>query len=325
MDRKQALEHQGGYVIADTGGAARYIGKLLEVETPPRKTWQGRVEILGVHSLHDIVSLQELTYQGKDEVTLSGAKISPADEQSIDANRSFQNSFYDALGDYRVLIASELENTEARLQQIDHELYPGQPAKQAKTETDEAYVYYQLGTLHQKPALIDNDSGEPMDLEGCPFELEVLQNDNEWLRVYHQSGYKFQAEDGSLVEPAKGDTLRIHRRHFDPYQILLNELEVPARQTLSNALGSFGFTEEDLTTCHNQLLHQLLASSNEDRFSGVNFLMYQKQGTTLLVQHQYERELKNTEDDIVFDRFECTTDKNKRSIVTYTNQFAAGK
>ncbi|GAK00048.1 DUF2777 family protein [Geomicrobium sp. JCM 19055] len=113
--------------------------------------------------------------------------------------------------------------------------------------------------------------------------------------------------------------IRIHKEQFEPFQILLNELELPAKESLAVLLRDFGFKRKHLVKCHNTLLRQLLHAQEEHQFSGVNFLFFQKDGNSIVIQHRYERILHQVGEDYVYDRFECTSDTNQRQVVTYTN------
>jgi len=79
-----------------------------------------------------------------------------------------------------------------------------------------------------------------------------------------------------------------------------------------------------LVHCYNSLIDQLFHSNAISTFQGVNFLTYQTDEQFVLVQHHFKRELgasSSNKQDTVYDRFEFTTDKGKRTIALYTNAY----
>ncbi|WP_078553343.1 DUF2777 family protein [Alkalihalobacterium alkalicellulosilyticum] len=119
-------------------------------------------------------------------------------------------------------------------------------------------------------------------------------------------------------EPLKEAVVKTSNNH--PYSLLLQELEKPALDTLEKALGTFELTHDNIVYCHNSFTNHPLQESLA--IVGVNFITYQTKEQVVSVQHHYERKVVNAHQDVIYDRFEFTTESGKRSIIMYTNEFS---
>ncbi|WP_018922314.1 DUF2777 family protein [Salsuginibacillus kocurii] len=337
MDRKEAKQYEGKLVIVDEKEQGTYIGTLTEVHAPPRKAWSGLISIQGVYSYPFLDQGGALIYQQGDIVEATGSRIHAYEDEApssysatvlvaieermkeIQLNLEQLHQYEQKLNEHKMAFNSK------SIAQSTSSIHPHTETTEAEKDPDnDTHALYELQLKRRSPVLKDTTTGEFLDLIGCPFELEIQHHDT-WVSAYHEDGFTFITEKNERVQATQGATVRIHRQQFDPFQILLNELEAPSKKTLDQCVQRFGFTRKDLSHCHNTLLHQLLQSENETTFSGVNLLIFQNHESTLFIQHLYERELLEDDDDTVYDRFECTTDQNIRHIVTYTNSFTKDK
>lgn len=184
---------------------------------------------------------------------------------------------------------------------------------------EDSYVYYKIVKKGREVQIYDEMKREALSIEGCPFDFEVLVNDN-WEEAHYLSELTFELTNGKLIELEHGSTVRLNKLQFDPYRILLNELEEPSLIALERGLNKLGIDHENLVYCHNSLLIQLLSTSKNHSFSGVNFISYANATNQFIVQHHYERTIREDEDDVTYDRFEFTSDSGERLLTVYATQ-----
>ncbi|MBU8907320.1 DUF2777 family protein [Desertibacillus haloalkaliphilus] len=341
MDRKEAQNHIGKQVLIDEAIKGQYVGELIDVVAEPRKPWRGIVKIKGVDEFPSLqinseghCKLQEPIYSVGDVAEFASTKIKPLPapfESSFE--QSVIDSIYKKLSSYEQT-TSQYEHLISHLTDYLETNYPNQidPNKLKHKQTnrnqqyveqdfDENYILYVVQDNHAEVILYDEDKKQHLVLEGCPFEFEV-KHGNEWVTGHYLSNWKFQTSDNSVITLTPNQKIRLHKKQFEPYHILIKELENPARLSLEKSLKNFGMTHNHAVDCHNSLLFKLLHSTEENKFSGVNFITYKRKQKTIVVQHHYERELIENDNDVIYDRFEFTTDSGQRSIITYTNSYS---
>jgi len=330
MDRKQAQSHIGKHIIIDELANGVYIGELLDVLAEPKKPWRGLVKMKGVLSLPEQVTeaaesflINKPIYHEDQIEEFPSTKIKVS---TVEVVETYQESLITAVTSAIERCKFSIEqngHTISGLVEYLHEINPtiAQLYKDNfEGKDDGAYVYYTVQFEHGQWMLFDQIQGQSLAANGCPFSFDFLV-EGKWKKGRFLNGNTFQTVDGVKYAVASSDKFRLERSQFDPYQILINELEKPALEALERNLHFFDVTHDHVTHCHNSLLLNLLHSNNVKKFQGVNFITYQNQHHTIIVQHHFERSLKESKDD-VFDRFEFTTDKGKRSIITYTNQYS---
>ncbi|ARK30373.1 DUF2777 family protein [Halalkalibacter krulwichiae] len=327
MDRNKAQKHIGKMVKINDGDAGVYAGILKEIRTEARKPWKGVVQILVVLDLPTFNpltnQLPDLKYKHMQVIECTGVKLSPYPEEGI--SPTFEQSIVLAAQTRSKSLQQDVETYDAKQQAImsflrqqgidvskaDLELYDNQ--------IDDVinYTFHHDGDCY---ILIDENE-ERLDLKDCPFTFTWTYKDQSVRGKYEENG-TFISESGERYNPKEGSTFSISKEQFDPYMILQNELEPTALLSLEKNLAHYQLTHKDLLECHNSLLTQLLSTDKKTSFKGVNFLTYKGNDELVIVQHHYERELRNYKSDRVYDRFEFTSDKGKRSIVTYSNEYS---
>ncbi|SFP43572.1 DUF2777 family protein [Salibacterium halotolerans] len=324
MNRQEASKHIGSTVIVDQGQDGVYYGRLEEVQTPPKKMWSGKVTITGLFDV-PAVHRSDVILKMKDQsIVVPGGKIDITEEpQTTDFESSAKAALKQVIENLQA--ASESYASEAETWQEVKASFENEPAEKKQKQSDEqqapSYVVYRIKKQQDHPFLYEPIHGDELELEGCPFEFEIKIN-GRWHPASHSRDFTFTDETGASVTLNEGDNVRIHTEQFQPFTILLNELEHPSRRSLLKDLEDFGFSGSDLMDCHNRLLHELLQSEGTTDFKGVNFLMFQTTSSTLVVQHHYERVLKSNAQDYVYDRFEYTADNGVRRISTYTSAYS---
>lgn len=332
MNRIEATNQIGKLVIIDEKTKGKYYGELLEVITIPKKPWRGKVKVKGVVTFpkqdweNNVTELKTPIYQLDEIVELPGMKIHEYQLEQIHENyeASIQHSIQLLVKEFENIFA-ENEQALYDLQNIVKKHYPNIPIKlvESKYKNDEHHLYYIVKQVDAKPVLV-NETEPDLPLTDCPFELQLLVNDK-WITGHYTENWLFAGTNGKKYLIREDDQLRLAKKHLEPYQLLLNELERPALQSLEKSLQNFGLNHNHLIHCHNELLIQLLQANQEKTFSGTNFMFYQNGRTNIVVQHHYERELVENGTDIIYDRFEFTSSSGKRTIITYTNEFTRGK
>ncbi|MGY4690051.1 DUF2777 family protein [Salibacterium sp. K-3] len=325
MNRQEASKHIGSTVLVDQGEDGVYYARLEEILTPPKKTWSGTVVITGLFQVPAVHRSDVIPDMKARSLTVPGSKIESPDQP---LEEDFDSSVLTAV----TSVIEELQTTAdaylsaAKTWKEVEAAYGGslpEPAGKpdSKEEDGPAYVTYRIKKQNGQPFLYEPLYGDELELEGCPFEFEVKLS-GRWTPVSHSRHFTFKDRTGAAVTLDEGDNVRIHTEQFQPFTILLNELEHPSRRSLLQDLEDFGFSRSDLMDCHNRLLYELLQSEGASSFSGVNFLTFQSKSATLIVQHHYERILKSDAQDYVYDRFEYTADNGVRRISTYTSAYS---
>lgn len=328
MDRKKAQSLIGKFVKVNDGVAGNYIATLKEVNAEPRKPWRGIVQINAVLDLpafnHTTNQLQVLPYQDKQIVELEGSKLS-ADLEQVEPEpyeKSLLNSVQMVMTelDAELLVIEEKQKSLfSYLEEFGIQLDTVK-FHQIEDNKEPDFIVYTFHHDGDQFILVD-EQDERLDLEDCPFKISWKNKDQMVTGEYESNG-SFLSDNGARYTPKEGAVFIIAKEQFDPYVILLNELEPTALLTLEKNLAYHQLTHEDLVECHNSLLTQLLDADSKETFNGVNFLTYSGSEGLVMVQHHYDRELHRYKNDKVYDRFEFTTEYGKRSIVTYTNEFS---
>lgn len=338
MDRFEARNKVGTIILVDENKQGKYYGELLDVITIPRRPWRGLIKILGVVEFpeqnwnYDHIKTMNTPIYGDGEIIeIAGNKIKnntrkqmpgTYDKSVIECITALIKSFSDifekdpnAIKKLHSLIDKHFPNVKMKV--ITKEK---KRTKKEKLANQDPYIEYVVKQINASPVLI-NDSENSLPLDDCPFELE-LNVDGTWVAGFYTENWLFESLDGTKYLLKENFIVRLAKKHLEPYQLLLNELEKPALDSLEKSLKLFNLNHKNLVSCHNQLLLQLLRADGEKKFNGVNFLLYQKGEMTLVVQHHYERQLIENGTDKIFDRFELTSNSGKRTIITYTNEFS---
>jgi hypothetical protein len=319
MNRQEAKAMIGKYIAVNEGSKGTYVGQLLEVITPPQSTWEGIVRITGVSAIPsidgDALDAINLLYAENEKIKVSGRKLTPLGKPF---NGSFNESFAIALKEAWDKAQDKNRHFEQSMSFLQQEL---RKLNAEHLIYEDAFVYYQLVKKGRKLYIYDEKKRESLSLEGCPFEFEIKVN-NEWETAYYKKGFTFETVSHNRIELKHGSTVRLNKAQFDPYKILLNELDEPSLNALERGLEKLGVEHENSVYCHNSLLIHLLSSFNQSFFSGVNFISYATETNQFVVQHHYERTMRDDEPDITFDRFEFTSDKGERVLTTYATQLS---
>ncbi|UTR14685.1 DUF2777 domain-containing protein [Salipaludibacillus sp. LMS25] len=319
MNRQEAKAMIGKYIAVNEGNKGTYVGQLLEVMTPPQSTWEGIVRITGVLSIPlievDALDTVNLLFAENEKVHVSGRKITSLDKPF---HGNFNESLAVALKEAWDIAHDENTRYEKTLSFLQQEL---RKLNAEHLIYEDAFVYYQLVKKGRKLYIYDEKKRESLSLEGCPFEFEIKVN-NEWQTAYYKKGFTFETSSQDKIELKHGSTVRLNKAQFDPYKILLNELDEPSLNALERGLEKLEIGHENSVYCHNSLLIHLLSSFNQSFFSGVNFISYATETNQFIVQHHYERTMRDDEPDITFDRFEFTSDKGERVLTTYATQLS---
>ncbi|SDI27584.1 DUF2777 family protein [Natribacillus halophilus] len=314
MNRKEAIENKGHTVLVDSHPDCVCYGVLTDIDTPENKIWQGTVKINGIHTVNTARIASHPPYQEGEEVTVSGTKIRPFTGKTTHSYRASLLNAIQVLEKETNGSIKELEEEKQQLQELRVDL----GNKRGKAE--DPFLYFHLTEEYKEIILQEQSYDEKMSLEGCPFEMDWFDTKaNRWTKVMHENQWVFKTATGKRIRLQPKDTIRIHKEQFEPFQILLNELESPSKQSLARLMHYYGFQRKHMVQCHNTLLRQLLEAEEDRQFSGVNFIICQKNESFLMIQHRYERKLHSDRDDYVYDRFECTSDLNERQVITYTN------
>ncbi|WP_280768166.1 DUF2777 family protein [Salipaludibacillus daqingensis] len=317
MNRNEAKKYIGRQVIIDKSDHGKFTGVLEQIIADPNSPWKGKIRIKGIYSYPPnlLDSNQSLLYNDNDIIEVPGKQISGLTEP---IKQTFNESLASALKskwDEIRAISDEFDKSLSFIQQelrkldCEHVIF------------EDAFVYYQLVKKGRGLFIYDEIKRESLSLEGCPFEFEIKVN-GEWKPSLYIKGFTFETNENERIELKHGSTVRLNKSQFDPYRILMNELEEPSLHALDRGLQKLGIGHEHSVYCHNSLLIQLLSSFNHQSFSGVNFISYANGTNQFVVQHHYERTILEDEPDITFDRFEFTSDQGERVLTTYATQFS---
>ncbi|MDG5787537.1 DUF2777 family protein [Evansella sp. AB-P1] len=320
MDRKTAKQFIGKYVILDEGNEGQYIALLEDVIMEPKKPWRALLRIKGVYVYPDLnfenLELVKPKLGENDLFECSGHRVEPLREEYT---RSYNDSVTFSLKQKWDEIQQINQDSELLLSLIQQEL------RRLHAEYlifEDGYIYYQLVKKGRKVHIYNEEKRETLPIDGCPFEFEI-KVDEKWSKALYQSGFTFKLSSNREVELSKGETVRLNKSQFDPYRILINELEVPSLHALEKGLQKLGIGHEHSVYCHNSLLIQLLHSFSKDQLTGVNFISYANSKNQFVVQHYYERKMIDDGEDVMYDRFEFTSDTGERVLTTYANQFSS--
>ncbi|QDI90004.1 DUF2777 family protein [Salicibibacter halophilus] len=314
MNRKEALEYKGSTVLVHAQPDCVYYGQLLEIDAPDNKTWQGTVRMTGIHSVQSAHIASRLPYGEGEEVKLAGTKIKPFTGTFRRSYRASLLYAIRALEKETNTSIRELEDEKQQLQDMRLEL------GNKRGRSEDPYLYFHLTEEDGEIVLKEQSQNEKMLLDGCPFEMDWFDSaQNQWTKIVHERQWVFKTATDRKVRLQPKDMIRIHKEQFEPFQILLNELETPSKKSLARLLHYYGFQRKHMVQCHNSLLRQLLQSEEDQHFQGVNFMSFQKNDEFLIIQHRFERILHSDRDDYIYDRFESTSERNERQVITYTN------
>ncbi|MBU9711329.1 DUF2777 family protein [Evansella tamaricis] len=319
MDRKTAKLYIGKKVLVNEGNQGQYIATLEDMVVEPNKPWRGIVRIQGVYEYPnysiDTMELVHPCFKENERYECSGQRIEP---YSHSFPYNYKESLALSLKDKWDEVHQVNQDTEIILSLIQQEL------RRLHSEHlifEASYVYYQLVKKGRSIYIYDESKRETLSIDGCPFEFEIHVN-GEWVQALYISGMSFETEDGEQVDLKHGSTVRLNKAQFDPYRMLINELEKPSLHALEKGLKKLNIGHEHSVYCHNSLLIKLLTSFNKDNFNGVNFISYANNQNQFVVQHHYERSVSETEESTTFDRFEFTSDSGERILTTYATQFS---
>ena len=327
MDRKKAQSFIDKFIKVDDGASGSYIAILKEIIAEPRKPWRGIVQIKAVLIFPAInnskIQNHLLPYQEDQMIEFDGAKLSeykqstpvPYENSLVTSAQVFMNNLQ-----AEQLLLEKKEKT--ILSYFEDKGIEFDATNISNSEDDEngEFIIYTFHHDGDRYILID-DQDERLDLQDCPFKISWKHKDQVITGIYESNG-TFLSDNGVRYSPKEGAVFIIAKEQFDPYVILLNELEPTALASLEKNLAYHQLQHDDLVDCHNSLLTQLLDGDGQKSFKGVNFLSYNGEHGVVYVQHHYERELRRYKNDKVYDRFEFTTEQGKRSIVTYTNEYS---
>ncbi|WP_216829183.1 DUF2777 family protein [Alkalihalobacterium elongatum] len=336
MDRKKAESLVGKLVIINENEQGQYIGTLEEVITAPRKPWRGLVKIVSVAALpkptfENGVELGLPLYSAEEIIEVTGTKIASyeSDAAGLTYNEGLELAIINELN-YHSKQQKEHSKIYDALSDYLHDVAPSRAATILKDltvidtiENDKEYLYYTLENRNNNPVLVEEIHKKEVPLDGCPFEFE-LRTSRGWVKGSYYSNWVFQAISGKKYKLKADKVLRLNKKHLEPYELLLNELDKPALQSFEHFLKTNNLSHKQVINCHNSLVGQLLFSSEQKEFIGTNFITYKNDNEMIIIQHHYERVL-NVGLDTVYDRFELTSSTGLRSIVTYTNSFTSGK
>lgn len=322
MNRKEANNQIGKQIRVVDPLLGCYIGELVDIIAEPRKPWRGKVKINSVeqYPVQNLSDIQEQVitrppFASGKIYEIPGSKIEPVDISLEDLD--FDQSLIKALVYEINYFQDEKDKISSVLSELQNELKKIDPSYEGIDDEAE-YQYYTIFKNENYVYLID-DKQHQIPLDECPFDFQ-MKLQNKWTNVNYVENLTFVDDNKKLHKINEGGQLRLNKEQFDPYHLFINELEKPALDSLTNGLKKFNMSHEHCVNCHNTLLNQYLSSEEGNSFKGVNFSSYQNDRETLLVQHHYEREISDDGDDITYDRFEFTSDKGKRLLVTYTTE-----
>jgi hypothetical protein len=323
MNRKEANNYIGKQIRVVDPLLGSYIGELIDIVAEPKKPWRGKVTITAIeqYPVQNLIHLkdQSLTrppFENGKTYEILGSKIEPVGEVELhlDFNESLITALYNEVNHFQ----SEKNKIDRVLDELQVELSKIDPSYGTGNVDELDYQYYKIAKDDDYVYVLDENNNK-VPLSDCPFDFQIRVK-GRWMTVHYSEELVFVDEKKKRHQVKVGSQIRLNKDQFDPYQIFINELEKPALDSLMSGLEKYKMKHDHCVNCHNTLLNQYLATEEEKTFKGVNFISYQKNGETLLVQHHYEREINDEEDDITYDRFEFTNDKGKRLLMTYTTE-----
>lgn len=323
MNRKEASNHIGKQIRVIDPLLGSYIGELVDIITEPRKPWRGIVKINAieqypVQNLSDIKKevITRPPFASGETYEITGSKIEPVNDDDLELNfeKSLRTALLNEINHFNV----EQEKLSQVLNELQAELKRIDPSYEIKSSKELDYQYYTIYS-NSDGIYLNDQNNNLIPLSNCPFEFEIHVNGT-WQIVQYDTELSFIDPQGVNYEVTEGSQIRINKQQFDPYHIFINELEKPALDSLASGLKKYQMSHEHCVNCHNNLLNQYLAANDDKLFKGVNFISYQNNHETLLVQHHYEREICSTGEDVTYDRFEFTNDKGRRLLMTYSTE-----
>ncbi len=337
MDRYEAQQHIGKLLVIDLGENGMYLGELLSVLTEPKKPWRGNVRIKAVLTLpefifqNDTIAIHEIPYAEDDVDTFASQYLKTKSTHTH--IESYIDSILTDLKRRHIRLKNDGSPSSAELEALEVYIKTMTSQKRKKnrslTQNDQseeatipAYVEYTFHADDQDYYLQDS-KGDQLPLTATHFDYTWDQQGHLVTGKYEGDGI-FIRENGSRFIPNEGDLILIDKEQFNPYSIFKTELEPAALQGFEHNLALHQISHKDLVHCYNSLIDQLFHSNAISTFQGVNFLTYQTDEQFVLVQHHFKRELgasSSNKQDTVYDRFEFTTDKGKRTIALYTNAY----
>ncbi|MFS0786740.1 DUF2777 family protein [Shouchella sp. 1P09AA] len=337
MDRYEAQQHIGKLLVIDLGEKGMYLGELLSVLAEPKKPWRGNVRIKAVLTLpefifqNETIAIHEIPYAEDDVDTFASQYLKTKSTHTH--NESYIDSILTDLKRRHIRLKNDGSPSSAELEALEVYIKTMTSQKRKKNRsltqneqleeaTIPAYIEY---TFHADghDYFLKDSKGDQLPLTATHFDYTWDQQGHLVSGKYEGDGI-FIRENGSRFIPNEGDFILVDKDQFNPYSIFKTELEPAALQGFEHNLALHHVSHKDLVHCYNSLIDQLFHSDAISTFQGVNFLTYQTDDQFVLVQHHFKRELgsgSGNKQDTVYDRFEFTTDKGKRTIALYTNAY----
>ncbi|MBG9784557.1 DUF2777 family protein [Shouchella lehensis] len=336
MDRYEAQQQIGSLLVIDLGEKGTYLGELLSVLTEPKKPWRGRIQIKSVVTLpefifqNETIAIHEIPYSEDDVDTFASQYLTTRSphihvESYIDSILTDLKKRYIRLKNNGAPSAVEIEALEVYIKTMTSQKRKKNRLVKSEQQDEEQTPSFVEYTFHVKgdDYFLQDSKGEQLPLTVSHFHYTWNQQGQLVTGRYEGDGI-FIRENGSRFIPNEGDLILIDKEQFNPYSIFQTELEPAALQGFEHNLALHHVSHKDLIHCYNALIDQLFHSESTTTFRGVNFLTYQTDDQFVLVQHHFKRELRSQQQpskDTVYDRFEFTTDKGKRTIALYTNAY----
>ncbi|GAF14418.1 LOW QUALITY PROTEIN: hypothetical protein JCM19045_3732 [Bacillus sp. JCM 19045] len=334
MDRYEAQQLVGQLLVVDLGEDGTYLGELLNVITEPKKPWRGEVRIDSVIVLpeyifqNETIAIHELLYSENEVGLFTSQQLKPRMKQT--RVESYLDSILTALKRRHIHLKKHASAPSADLEALEVYIKTLSSQKRRKevhpiknkNRLGQRYGIH-LSHRRQQYVLLKGSKRRYSPLSPSHFEYAWYQNDRLVTGLYEGDGI-FIRSNGSRFIPDENDCILIDQQQFNPYQILQKELEPVALQGFEYNLALHNVGHNDLIHCYNALLDQLFNLDKTTAFEGVNFLTFQTDEQFVLVQHHFKRHLATRADlnkETIYDRFEFTTDKGKRTIALYTNTF----
>ncbi|WNF38090.1 DUF2777 family protein [Bacillaceae bacterium IKA-2] len=323
MNRKEANNFIGKQIRVVDPLLGNYLGELVDIIAEPRKPWRGNVKIkeieldLAQKKLNQKQNFTPPSFVKGKTYEIAGSKIEPVTAEK-ELRSDFEEPVIAALLKKIDHFQTENEKTSHELTKLKAELKKIDPTYQFDDTIDSDFQYYTVSNEKDFYYLIDGYNNQ-IPLRDCPFDFQINIK-GQWIIVQYDAELNFIDKHQQRYQVKKQTKIRLNKDQFDPYQLFINELEKPALDSLNSGLKKYQMSHNNYVNCHNALLNQYLDSEEAKHFKGVNFISYQKAGVTLLIQHHYERDISDNGEDVTYDRFEYTSNKGKRLLMTYTTE-----
>ncbi|SDB91581.1 DUF2777 family protein [Shouchella lonarensis] len=331
MDRYEAKRALGQLLVVDLGKNGVYLGELLQVQAEPKKPWQGEVRIFSVLALplfifhEESIALHKLPVSEGNVITVSSRHLRYRTKQQ--PVEPFIDSILTALKRRYIDLAAsdhvnfrELETLEVYIKTLTTQKRKTTKEKRSPPLlTGPLYIEYTFKISGERFYLCDKD-GDLLELSPSSFEYTWLDDEDTMKEGRYIGEGVFLQANGQRYQPNNGATILIDQQQFDPYTIFQKELDPVALQGFEHHLQKFSLTHHDLIHCYNSLLEQIIYHKEGRLLEGVSFLTYQSNQLFVLVQHHFKRILlPGKSRQAIYDRFEFTTDKGKRTIAIFKN------